>query len=128
MRGDIIICQLLGGWQYCFAAKQASGVACWLKTAVASRGGVLRDQSNLDLTAAAAARTPKATPGKAPVSPAAATGSAHKRPRTSGAFSARQNSGHVVAALNDHLSLDGQVLHSPAGKDQTLALASSALM
>ena len=76
---------------------------------MAGRGNVLRDQSNLDLTAAAAARTPKQPPGKGPGSPAAATDSAHKRPRTSGAFSARQNCGQVVAALNDHLALDGQV-------------------
>ena len=90
------------------AAEQQPGVACLLKAAVVDRSNVLRDQSNLDLTAAAA-RTPKPPPGKGSSSPAAATDSAHKRPRTSGAFSARQNSGQVVAALNDHLALDGQV-------------------
>jgi len=96
-------------------------VPCGLNSAAACRGSVLRDQSNLDLTAA---RTPKPPPGKAPGSPAALTDSTHKRPRTSGAFSARQNSGQVVAALNDHLALDEQVLpvtHSSAGMDLKLS-------
>ena len=100
-------------FQWCICLSLTGNRSCSSAvSAHAGRGDVLRDQSNLDLTSAAA-RTPGPPAGKGkgkgPGSPTVGTDSAHRRPRTGGAFSARQNSGQVVAALNDHLALDGQV-------------------
>jgi hypothetical protein len=74
---------------------------------VTGRGAVLRDQSNLDLTPSAA-RTPKPPASKGHGSPIKGTDSAIRRTPTSGAFAARQNSGQVVAALNEHLTFSSQ--------------------
>ena len=68
---------------------------------------MLRDQSNLDLTAAAA-RTPKPAAGKGPGSPMDGMDRARRTPPASGAFGARQNGGQVVAALNEHLTFGNQ--------------------